>query len=180
MKGRKRSRVHAIPKSSGMKILVKGAARRSHKTIARQAMSNKTVRSHVFNILKRDIQREIKMLSAKKTNSIFRVTTTKALSDFSWDELEKELILKAPTLFDALNACVDVNRRHRTTVSSGEKRGRKRKRIISNTTVIGVCAGILLRHCNHHMNLVQRLIALILHSGHSGKQVCFDYCHYIL
>ena len=41
----------------------------------------------------------------------------------------------------------------------------------SVTTVIGLCAAILACNKNLHMNLVQRMIALILNCGHASKQV---------
>ena len=45
-------------------------------------------------------------------------------------------------------------------------------------SILGVCASILLRHKNVHMNALQRIISLVLHTGHSAKQV---YAHaYVL
>ena len=42
---------------------------------------------------------------------------------------------------------------------------------VDDTAVIGMCAAILLRHRNTHMNLVQRIISTLLYSGHAPKQV---------
>ena len=41
----------------------------------------------------------------------------------------------------------------------------------ADVAVLGVCACILLRHRNTHMNAMQRAISLVLHIGHSSKQV---------
>ena len=163
-------RAHSIPRSSGMKALVRGVARRNHRTVARQAMRSKAVRTQVLAILKADIQKEMKLLCKKKTQSILRSRSAETLCTFSWDMLADELEEKAPNLFQVLKACVDVKRRKRIS------EGRRKTRITSNTVVLGVCAGVLLRHCNHHMNLIQRLIALILHAGHSAKQVLVALC----
>lgn len=124
-------------------------------------MLNKKSRAHALRILTFDVQKEMKFLCSKRANSLLRATSAKKLSTFTWDLLAEELESKAPTLFAILMACVSVRRRKRTTKS----------RCVSNTTVLGVCAGILLRHSSLHINLIQRLIALILHSGHSGKEV---------
>ena len=165
MKGRNRARVHNISRLSGFKQLVRGAARKSHKTVARQALKNKMSRVHALKILSADVQKEMKFLCSKRANSVLRATSEKKLSTFTWDQLAEELEEKAPTFYAMLMAFVSVKRRKRT------KTRRPNSRCVSDTTVLGVCAGILLRHSNHHMNLVQRIIALILHSGHSAKEV---------
>lgn len=172
MKGERKARAHTISRASKLKVLVKGAARKSHRTVARQAMAHKTVRLNVLSILRDDLKREMRLLCKKSTNFMLRASTAEALSNFSWEVLAQELERKAPTLFAILMACVEVRQPKNPTVSM---QGRTRTRRASNTAVLGVCAAILLRHCNHHMNLVQRLISLILHSGHSAKQVCFFY-----
>ena len=147
-----------ISRASKLKVLVKGMARKSHRTVARQAMVHRTVRLNVLNILRDDFKREMRLLCRKSTNFMLRASTAEALSNFSWEVLALDLEKNAPTFFAILTAWVEVRQPKKPTVS--------------NTTVLGVCAAILLHHCNHHMNLVQRLISLILHSEHSAKQVC--------
>ncbi len=87
---------------------------------------------------------------------------------FSWNLLAKELESKAPTLYGVLSVCVDVRRRKR-------KRKTTKQKSSSNTAMLGVCAAILLRHRNQKMNLLQRIITLIFHSGHASKQVYIYY-----
>ena len=153
-----------------MKQLVRGVARRSHKTVARQAMLNKKIRAHVLGYLKKDVQKEIKSICSKKVNSVLREASADIVSSFSWELLVKEIEVNAPTLLSLLHACVDVKRRQRKRNSVLSSR-KSKSQIPSNTAAIGVCAGIILRNANHHMNLVQRLISLILDNGHSSKQV---------
>ena len=38
---------------------------------------------------------------------------------------------------------------------------------VSNDATMGVCAAILLRHKNQHMNALQHIVSLILHRGHA-------------
>ena len=84
------------------------------------------------------------------------------LANFSWDDLASELKIKAPVLHAFLTTCVDVKRRRRTV---------KTTRTTSSAAVMGVCASILPRHKNQHMNILQHIVSLILHRGHAGKQV---------
>lgn len=137
-------------------------------------MLNKKARVHALKILTADVQKEMKFLCSKRVNSLLRATSEKKLTTFTWDKLAEELEEKAPTFFAILTACVSVRRRER----AGTKR--PNSRCVSDTTALGVCAGILLRHSNHHMNLIQRMVALILDSGHSGKEVLLYYTKLII
>ena len=74
-----------------------------------------------------------------------------------------ELETKAPTLHSLLKMCIDVKRRQ----SSSRKRSHRTR----NASVMGVCASIILRHKNQHMNAMQSIISLLLHRGHAGKHV---------
>ena len=38
---------------------------------------------------------------------------------------------------------------------------------VTDDAIIGMCAAILLRHHNTHMNFVQRIISTLLYSGHA-------------
>ena len=124
----------------------------------------------MLGYLKKDVQKEIKSICSKKVNSVLRETSADIVSSFSWELLVKEIEVNAPTLLSLLHACVDVKRRQRKHKSVPSSRKNK-SRIPSNTAIIGVCAGIILRNANHHMNLVQRLVSLILDNNHSSKQV---------
>ena len=133
-------------------------------------MLNKKIRRHALVVLKKDVQKEIKVICSKKENSILRETSSDIVSSFSWDLLVKEVEAKAPTMLSLLHACVDVQRRKRKRENVSSTGKKFKSRLPSNTAVLGVCAGIILRHANHHMNLVQRLVSLILDNGHSSKQ----------
>jgi len=73
-----------------------------------------------------------------------------------------ELQDTAPTLLHLLRSCVTVKK----PPSHQWKTNRSR-----DTTIVGLCAAILLRHRNYQMNLVQRVISIMLYSGHASKQV---------
>ena len=119
----------------------------------------------LFSILAKQVQKEMTKICSKKTKSILRSTSPDVLSQFSWDSVAEEVLRYAPTLHHILQGITDVRR---------YKGGHNRKtNLPRNTAVVGVCASILLRHKNIHMNLLQRIISLILNCGHTSKQVCY-------
>ena len=66
---------------------------------------------------------------------------------------------------------------------SKDRRTKPRSYYVSNSVVLGICAAIILRHCNTSMNLVQQIISIVLHCGHAAKQVmeshsCTSYVPY--
>ena len=109
-------------------------------------------------------------MSAKKTNSCLRQRDLAAMQIFTWDSLVSELESNAPTLHQVLKACVTVSRRLRAQKRCGSKK-KVRSHHPESAAVLGLCAAVLLRHRNHSMSLVQRILSVILHSGHAGKQV---------
>ena len=168
VKGKRKSRAHFVHKSSGLKKLVRGVANRSNRTIARQALLNNRVRPHLFTLLKKQIQKELTRMCSKKQPSLLRSSSPDSIASFSWESIANEVFLVAPTFHTILQACVNVKRRKRANTSGGKRHKTYHR---SDNAALGVCACILLRHRNHHLNLFQRLVSLILHSGHSGKQV---------
>ncbi len=166
MNGRGKARAHAILISSGLNELARGVGRRNHKSIAQQSIQHVQVRLHVLNILGQDIQKEITSICAKRANSILRATSAETVCSFSWSTLADEVAA-------VLEYCVEVKTRQRRAVTKQRGRGAKapKFRHLKHSGSWCVCAGILLHHRNHHMNLVQKFV-LILHSGHSAKEVC--------
>lgn len=157
-----------LPKSSGLKTLARSVARRNRSSIGRQATLDQGIRKRVLSILAQDIQKEMTKLCSLKMSSMLRQCSMENLSRFSWNALAEELKGVTPTLYAFLKGCVDVKRRDKSMRNSS---GKVKPNRPSDTSVIGICACILLRHKNTHMNTMQRIVALILHSGHSSKQV---------
>lgn len=176
MKGKTDSRTHPIPRSSGLKTLARSVGRQNRPSIARQAMRDPKIKKMVLNILEKDVQKELTKMSSKSTNSCLRQRHLEALDSFSWDSLLSELQLNAPTLYRVLQGCVSVKRRERVMKKGGRKGMVARSYRPSNSAILGVCAALLLRHRNHNMNVVQRIISIILHGGHAAKQVLLCNC----
>ena len=168
-RGEKYTRADVIHKSSGLKQMARSIARRRYSALARQVMRNPKTRDHCLNTLEKDIQKELTcVVSLKKGTSCLRYKSLQALQSFTWEKLHRELKVKAPTLHQVLMGCINVRQRERVRKGPHRKSTRVHKH-----AVLGICAAILLRHRNQNLNLVQRLLSLILNSGHAGKQVCF-------
>lgn len=104
------------------------------------------------------IRQEIAKLCSSKVSSIQTSRDAKSLQGFSWDSLIDEATEHAPTLVQLL--------------MESTKKGKKRQGSQgSQRILIGMCLSLLCRHRNQKMSLVQKLLGLILYSGHSAKQV---------
>lgn len=162
--GKKRSQTQIITKASGLKTLARSVGRKNRPSIARQAMKDGKIKEIILSILSKQVQKEMTHMCSKKTSSVLRNTTSPdVLSKFSWDTIAEELRRHAPTLQQVLKGFTNVKR---------YKGGRKRKtNLPTNTAIVGVCASILLRHKNIHMNLLQKIVSLILNCGHASKLV---------
>ena len=127
--------------------------------------------------LGRDIQSKLTGLCSKKRPSIFRDASARNLATFSWDRLVSDLEERAPTFHNLLYMCTDIKRRKRQPTKKKHKKPNRPR----NEAIVGVCASLLLRHKNHNMNLMQRIVSLILHRGHAAKQVhMYYFCHLLL
>ena len=125
------------------------------------------------------------MLCSTKPRSMLRDSTPEAVNSFSWEAVVGELKVHTPTLYQLLKGMVEAKRRVRCpksgmTPGKGGRRGEsagqkggddKATKRPTSMAIIGVCAAIILRNKNMHMNLVQHIVSLILNTGHASKQV---------
>ena len=136
------------------KKLGKAVARGFNHSIIRECFSNTTTKKELYWKLVQLLRREIKNMCSEKVNSLLLDKSSGALSEFSWEKLKNELSSNAPTLFCILQGC---------TMTKVPRSNRD--------ATIGICAAILLRFHYPKMSLVQRIISIVLYTGHSAKQV---------
>ena len=164
MKRRPGSR-HTIHYLAGsMKKIGKSVGRRNCRSIAKQVFSHQRIRKCILLKVGKLLKKDMNNICSKKTSSLLRKRTPDAMRSFAWRDLVQELEQHSPTLYQVLKDCVYKKRR--------KVSGRGVSYRVNDNTVIGMCAAILLRHHNTHMNLVQRIISTLLYSGHAPKQVC--------
>ena len=150
------------------KHLGKAVARKSQQVIAVETLKNPVTR-RVLSLIGREIQ-EIKAMSSDKTHSIL---STESLKEFEWRTLLEELHTNAPVLVGILQAAT------KTRVTR-----------LNGGAIVGMYASILMKHRNPKMNLLQKIVSLVLYSGHAFKQVyhmgasdfakmkCITCCHF--
>jgi hypothetical protein len=102
----------------------------------------------------RVLKREMKTMSRVKTGSILRSASYDDMKAFKWERLTEELKMHAPLFYSVLNSC------------TSSKRQRSNK-----NAIVGVCASILLKYRCPEMSFVQKMVMLLLHASHCGKQV---------
>ena len=158
--------VHYLTPS--MKKLGKSVGRRNSRSVARQVVNHRHIREHVLRQLGRLIRKDMERMCNTKRPSMLRKGTLEAMKSFCWEDFEKELESNSPLFCQVLRECVTRKRR------KASKRGRSYA--VNDSTVIGVCAAILLRHRNANMNLVQRIVSALMYSGHAPKMVIRNAC----
>ena len=77
------------------------------------------------------------------------------MKEFTWEKLLEEVKVLAPMLFRLLQSCTKM-----------------RKPINNQDAIVDVLVAIMCRHRHPVSYLFQRLVSLILYSGHMSKRVC--------
>lgn len=157
------STVHNL--TSSMKKLGKSIGRSRPIGIARQVMSHKRTRAAVLREIGLLMRREMRSLCSKKTPSVLRrKVTVELLKGFRWKDVSNELRERSPVLYQILKEVLQRKRR--------KTKGNKPSIQVDDDLIASLCAGVILRHRNSRMSLVQRIISLLLYSEHTTKLVC--------
>ena len=141
----------------------KAVARGSRKQVISECMKDSRMQ---MQLIGRTLRSEMAALCSNHAYSVLRDQTATALMEFTWGKLYDELTVQVPTLLALLESCTYT-----------------RKPRPNRTAIIGMCVALLLKFRFQKMCLVQKIISLILYSGHSGKQVMhsvFVLQHYCL
>ena len=126
-------------------------ARRSKRAIVAESLKDPEIKKYVVEIIGEKVAKEVKTMARSMTQSVLKSQNMEHLKSFSWSTLLEELSKFTPVLKQILVSATKT---------------------WSNTdAVIRMFSAILLKHRNPNMNLVQKINAMILHAGHSSKQV---------
>ena len=160
VKRQAKAEVHHLTRS--LKKLGRSIGRRSRRSIARQCMNDSGIKRRIIQITGERIRKEMKTMCGLSSISLLRDFAPERLRSFQWKDLVEEMQRDAPTLLEILQGCVMRNKRKKQVGMSYR---------FKDESIIGICAAILLRHQNPQMNLIQRIVSLLLYSGHAPKQV---------
>ena len=136
------------------KKLVKSVARGSRYSLAVQAWEDKKINQYILKLISITLRREINTMCSDQTNSLLMGQTPECLKNFTWKKFELELDKYAPTLSCLFRSCF-------ATKAPRQNR----------TYMLCTCASLMLRNRHPTMSLLQKLISVILYSGHCPKQV---------
>ena len=158
-------------KESGLKTLARNVGCKDRASIARQVMKDETMKSKILEIITKNVQKEMKHLTSRKSGTNLRSTDLTVFTHFSWESVVKDLQTHAPTLHKLMKGMVQVKRKC-TKETDKQHSKANASRHLSTDAVMGVCASILLRHRNQHINLFQKVdnVSIILNSGHASAQ----------
>lgn len=137
--------------------ICKPLVRGSRCALARRCLKDRVVRKYITKGVGLSLQHEIASLCSDKVNSVLRDKSAQAIETFSWEAVIEEMKTRAPTLLSLLESCTKT------------KKARKNKK-----AVIGVIAAILCKHRRPTASLLQRLVSIVLYSGHASKSVSFS------
>ena len=130
---------------------VKAYARKLRKSVALECVKDLSSRDHAIQHFYGIVNQELKYLCSDRVNSVLR---SRDIENFTWERLLDELKSNAPTFWGFLKTCFHT----RTPRQNSD-------------AVMGFCSAIILKHRYNRMNVVQKILSLVLYSGHAGKQV---------
>ena len=142
------------------KRLGKAVARSSHRAIAEECMKNENSCSHAVTILGNMIHKEVRTIASKKVESTLLFKSKNCITNFKWATVHGEMVSHAPLLCKILIAA---------TKTRAERQ--------NQAAVIGICFAVIMKQRNPTLNLLQKIISLILYSGHSSKLVSLLLLH---
>ena len=122
--------------------------------LARRCLENDDIRKCIISGVSWMLRKEIATLCSNLVPSVLRDKSNDGLKSFQWKCLLDELQTHAPMLLEILKSCTKV-----------------RRPISQQQAVIGVITAILCKNRRNSASLIQRLIYVILYSGHASKMV---------
>lgn len=134
--------------------IIKPLVRRSHYTSARQFLQDPKMRKHVVDEVGRIIHQEIMTLCSESSTSILNDKSNQILKCFTWKKLVPEFEKNTPILLTLLKWCCKT-----------------RKERPNANNFIAFIVSLLCRHRRPKYSLIQRIVSLILYSGHASKKV---------
>ena len=136
------------PKRKG---LCKSLARRNHAMLAKRCLQDSNIREYVIKGVGQILLREVSILCSNRGKSILRDKSNIALEKFNWKDIHDELCGTAPILVKLLKGALP--------------------RCSNQHTMISIIISLLCKSRNSSVCLFQRLMSIILYSGHASKRV---------
>ena len=126
-------------------------------SISVECFRNEAARSLIIKkTVAQQTKKEIIAMCSDTVNSILQQSGSEDISGFKWEKLINELALNAPTLLQLLQCSTTASKKN-------------------VDAIIGMCTALFCKHQRNQASLIQKIISIILYSGHTSKQVCCLY-----
>lgn len=142
------------------KRIGQAVARRCNKAIAGECLKEPLIRKYIIEKVGKILRMELCKLCSNKTPSTLRMYNQESFKNFTWDHLISEFSCIAPTLLSLFEFL---------TETKSVRHNRK--------GVIAVSISLLLKNRFGKACFLQKLVSLMLYSGHANKQVIYGYYH---
>lgn len=136
------------------KKICKNIARGSHVALARRCLENSEIRKCIVRKIGHLLRKEVAQLCSNGVKSVLLDKTNHMLKSFKWNSLMDEIASSCPILLAILQSCTKVPRSNS-----------------QHEVVIGVITALLCKNRRSSASLIQRLISVILYTGHASKRV---------
>lgn len=101
------------------------------------------------------IREEVAALCSNRVSSVLGKTKKEDLIAFKWEKVIQEANKFAPALLTLLTTSLPINRSDTS----------------SSVSIVGLVIAILSAYRRQSMNIVQKIVSVILYTGHCSKQV---------
>lgn len=138
--------------------------RRNFNSFAATAMKNSATRQAVIKILGRRLQNEVASLCSTKSKAVLAKKPNDGMGNFIdlIDTLMEDVTVRAPTFLSLLKWALKTRRARQ-----------------NYNAIIAVIMSIICKNRKASVCLFQRIVSLILYTGHSSKQVSIAVKYYL-
>ena len=141
------------------KHIGKAIAQGSRLSSATECLKEPSTKKYLLKNIGVLVRNELILMCSNRTDSILCKQSMTELCEFKWDSLLAKRRNNAPVFLSILSECMHT------------KSPRP-----NPDAVVGLCSALILKHRFSKMSLVQRLISLILYSGHRyANNLCYIY-----
>ncbi len=140
------------------RMMCRPLIRRNYRSFAATAIRNYLTRNALLNHFGQMLQNEVSSLCSSRAQSVIGRSPKNVLLDFrgTIDTLMVDMRTRAPTLLSLLKHA-----------------SRTRRPRVGTNLIIAMIVSLLCKHRKSNVCQLQRIISLILYTGHSSKQVIY-------
>lgn len=151
----KKSKIYTVTPSR--RRICKPLVRKSYNSFATQCVKKNQATKHaIVNVMGQVLRSEVAAICSDDFDSITREKSIDSVQSFKnvISSLHGELRSRAPTLLSLLMSCLKTAKPRRNT-----------------TYIVAVILSIVCKHRRTSSCLIQRIVSLVLYTGHASKQV---------